>query len=85
MSDNMAELFYFFAEDCKKITQINIIINIVTLPKLIHEVKWFYIVWRRASPSNRISIGGMAYSGGSGGNTAGEGSVKVGLKAGNII
>jgi len=31
---------------------------------------------RRASPSNRISIGGMAYSGGSGNNTDGQGSAK---------
>ena len=34
-------------------------------------------MWRRATPSNRISIGGMAYSGGSGGNSDGDGSVKA--------
>ena len=37
----------------------------------------FLRIWRRASPSNRISIGGMAYSGGSGGNSDGDGSVKA--------
>ena len=37
----------------------------------------FLHMWRRASPSNRISIGGMAYSGGSGGNSDGDGNVKA--------
>ena len=45
--------------------------------KVVHEMILHFSTWRRASPSNRISIGGMAYSGGSGANSDGDGSVKV--------